>query len=226
MSFDEQINRKGTHSSKWDMMKATYGVSPDDGLSMWVADMDFRPPSVVQSALEKMMKNGVYGYFGDDRAYLEAITWWMQTRHGWTVDPESIFTTHGLVNGAAMCLDAFTNKGDGVILMTPVYHAFARVIKAAKRQLVECQLISKAGRYVLDIEAWDAQMTGAEKMFILCSPHNPGGRVWTKQELTDIANFCERHDLILISDEIHHDLVMPGFTHHVMPLPPHMFKIA
>ncbi|MDO7708499.1 MAG: aminotransferase, partial [Paracoccaceae bacterium] len=99
MSFDEQINRKGTHSSKWDMMKATYGVSPDDGLSMWVADMDFRPPSVVQSALEKMMKNGVYGYFGDDRAYLEAITWWMQTRHGWTVDPESIFTTHGLVNG-------------------------------------------------------------------------------------------------------------------------------
>ena len=218
MSFDEQINRKGTNSSKWDMMKATYGVSPDDGLSMWVADMDFRPPSVVQSALEKMMKNGVYGYFGDDRAYLEAITWWMQTRHGWTVDPESIFTTHGLVNGAAMCLDAFTNKGDGVILMTPVYHAFARVIKAAKRQLVECQLISKAGRYVLDIEAWDAQMTGAEKMFILCSPHNPGGRVWTKQELTDIANFCERHDLILISDEIHHDLVMPGFTHHVMPL--------
>ena len=218
MLFDEQINRKGTHSSKWDMMKATYGVSPDDGLSMWVADMDFRPPSVVQSALEKMMKNGVYGYFGDDRAYLEAITWWMQTRHGWTVDPESIFTTHGLVNGAAMCLDAFTNKGDGVILMTPVYHAFARVIKAAKRQLVECQLISKAGRYVLDIEAWDAQMTGAEKMFILCSPHNPGGRVWTKQELTDIANFCERHDLILISDEIHHDLVMPGFTHHVMPL--------
>ena len=127
--FDEIIDRRGSHSAKWDKMEALYGVSPDDGISMWVADMDFRPPQVVRDALAAMADKGVYGYFGDDRAYLEAIRWWMQTRHGWTVQPTDIFTTHGLVNGTAMCVDTFTNPGDGVVLMSPVYHAFYRVIR-------------------------------------------------------------------------------------------------
>ena len=108
--------------------------------------------------------------------------------------------------------------GDGVVLMTPVYHAFARVIAAAGRRVVECPLAIEDGRYVLDIAGWDAQMTGSERMLILCSPHNPGGRVWTRDELREIADFCTRHDLILVSDEIHHDLVMPGHRHTVMPL--------
>ena len=216
MSFDEQINRIGTHCSKWDMMEKMYGVSPQTGLAMWVADMDFRPPQVVQNAVQAMADHGLYGYFGDDSRYIAAIQWWMKTRHGWDVAKESIFSTHGLVNGVGMCIDAFTAPGDGVVLLTPVYHAFARVIKGADRKVVECKLAQNAGRYEMDFAAWDAQMTGAEKMLILCSPHNPGGRVWSVEELQGVAEFCLRHDLILVSDEIHHDLVFPGQTHHVM----------
>ncbi len=218
MNFDEQINRINTHSVKWDMMEKMFGVPADGGLAMWVADMEFRPPHCVQKAVEDMAAHGLYGYFGDDTAYLDAIRWWMRTRHGWEVDATSIFTTHGLVHGTAMCVDTFTAPGDGVILMTPVYHAFARVIKAAGREVLECRLSQNAGQYEMDFAAWDAQITGREKMMILCSPHNPGGRVWTRDELRGVADFCKRHGLILVSDEIHHDLVMPGAKHTVMAL--------
>lgn len=218
VNFDEEINRVGTHSVKWDAMEKLYGVSPEDGISMWVADMDFRPPACVQKALEGMAAHGVYGYFGDDSAYLAAIQWWMKTRHGWDVDAGAIFTTHGLVNGTGLCVQAFTAPGDGVVLMTPVYHAFARVIAAAGRKVVECQLPVVDGRHVMDFDAWDAQMTGAERMLILCSPHNPGGQVWSVEELRGVAEFAKRHDLVVVSDEIHHDLVYPGQKHTVMPL--------
>lgn len=216
MDFDTTVNRIGTHSVKWDLMEQLYGVAPNDGLAMWVADMEFRPPACVQRALEGMLAHGVYGYFGDDTKYLDAIRWWMQTRHGWDVAREHIFTTHGLVNGTAMCVDAFTKVGDGIVLTTPVYHAFARIIKGAGRHVVECQLTKNNNRHEMDFDAWDAQMTGNETMMILCSPHNPGGRVWTKAELRGVADFCKRRDLILVSDEIHHDLVMPGHSHTVM----------
>ena len=218
MSFDEIIDRRGSHCVKWDMMEKLYGVPAEDGIAMWVADMDFRPPQVIQDALRQLIDHGIYGYFGDDSAYLDAIRWWMKTRHGWDVDPSHIMTTHGLVNGTAMCVETFSQPGDGIVLMTPVYHAFAKVIRANNRQVVECRMAQEDGRYVLDIDAWDAQMTGRESMFILCSPHNPGGRVWTRAELQAIADFCKRHDLILVSDEIHHDLIMPGHTHIPMAL--------
>lgn len=211
--FDEMIDRVGTHSMKWDVMKERYGVSPEEGISMWVADMDFRPPACVQSALEEMVAHGVYGYWGDESDYRAAIGWWMRERHGWEVSPDSIFTTHGLVNGTAMCVDAFTQPGDAVVLMTPVYHAFARIIKASGREVRECQLVLKNGRYEMDFDAWDDLMTGAETMLILCSPHNPGGRVWSRTELEATAAFAKRHGLVLVSDEIHHDLVMPGQVH-------------
>ena len=216
MSFDEQIDRVGTHCAKWDMMEKLYGVPPQTGLAMWVADMDFRPPTVVQRAVEAMAEHGLYGYFGEDSKYIAAVQWWMKTRHGWDVAKESIFTTHGLVNGTGLCVDAFTAPGDGVVLLTPVYHAFARVITGAGRRVVECKLAQTNGRYTMDFDAWDAQMTGTETMLILCSPHNPGGRVWSEEELRGVADFCVRHDLVLVSDEIHHDLVFPGQTHHVM----------
>lgn len=213
MSFDTPIDRRGTHCVKWDAMEKLYGVSPKDGLAMWVADMEFQPPQCIQDALKAMHDHGVYGYFGDDSQYREAIRWWMETRHGWALDPASIFTTHGLVNGTAMCVDAFTNPGDGVVLFTPVYHAFARVIAAAGREIVEMEMVNNDGRYELDFDAHDAAMTGNERMLVLCSPHNPGGRVWSRGELQAIAAFAKRHDLILVSDEIHHDLVFPGHTH-------------
>ena len=216
--FDELIDRRGTHCAKWDKMEAIYGVPASEGLAMWVADMDFRPPACVLEAVQAQVDHGVFGYFGDDSKYKAAIQWWMQTRHGWDVDASGIFTTHGLVNGTAMCVDAFTAPGDGIVLFTPVYHAFAKVINAAKRDVVECQMTLEEGRYSFDFDAYDAQMTGRERMVILCSPHNPGGRVWSKAELEGVAAFAKRHDLILVSDEIHHDLVMPGQSHTPMAL--------
>ena len=213
MSFDAPVNRRNTHCVKWDGMEAVYGVSSEDGIAMWVADMEFRAPDCIQNAVAAMHDHGVYGYFGNYTPYTDAIRWWMKTRHGWEVEADAIFTTHGLVNGTALCVDAYTRPGDAVVLFTPVYHAFARVIKAAGREVRSCELVNADGRYEMDFDAYDAQMTGTEKMVILCSPHNPGGRVWTKAELQGVAAFAKRHDLVLVSDEIHHDLVMPGQTH-------------
>lgn len=218
MSFDTPIERRGTHCVKWDGMEQIYGVPAETGISMWVADMDFATAPVVQNAVQAMADHGVYGYFGDDSNYRAAIQWWMKERHGWDLAPAHIFTTHGLVNGTAMCVDAFTAPGDGVVLFTPVYHAFAKVINAAGRKVVECQMQPQNGRYHMDFDAYDAQMTGTEKMVILCSPHNPGGCVWSREELQQVADFAKRHDLVLVSDEIHHDLVMPGHTHIPMSL--------
>ena len=213
MSFDEIIDRRGSNCVKWDMMEDIYGVPADTGLAMWVADMDFRPPQCILDAVQGQVDHGIMGYFGDESEYKAAINWWMENRHGWKVDPSWIFTTHGLVNGTAMCVDAFTKQGDGIVLFTPVYHAFARVIAAADRQVVECELVNNDGRLEMDFDAYDAQMTANETMVTLCSPHNPGGRVWSQTELQQVADFAKRHDLILVSDEIHHDLVMPGNTH-------------
>lgn len=214
-NFDELIDRVGTHSAKWDKMEAIYGVSPKDGIAMWVADMDFRPPACVQKAVEDMAAHGLYGYYGDDGDYLSSICWWMQERHGWQVDPDAIFTTHGLVNGTALCVDTFTDPGDAVILFTPVYHAFHRVIRAAGREVRELPLALTGGRYEMDFDAYDDLLSGTEKMIVLCSPHNPGGRVWSRPELEAVAAFARKHDLILVSDEIHQDIVMPGAPRHI-----------
>ena len=213
--FDPIIDRRGTHCMKWDMMEPLYGVAPGDGLAMWVADMDFRPPEAVLEAVRGMIDHGIVGYFGDDGPYREAIRWWMRERHGWTIaDPASIFTTHGLVNGTALCVDTWTAPGDGVALFTPVYHAFAKVIRANGRRVVECELAFDGTRYTPDFDAWDATVErGGARMAVLCSPHNPNGRVWTREELEGFAAFARRHDLLLVSDEIHHDLVYPGHTH-------------
>jgi len=217
MNFDTIIDRRNTHSSKWDRMEQVYGVPADTGLSMWVADMDFQAPPVVLDKLRSMVEHGFFGYATYQADYTAAIQWWMQERHGWAVDPSWIFTTTGLVNAVGMCLDTYTAPGDGIVLFTPVYHAFARAIRAAGREVVECPLTNNDGRYEMDFAAYDAQMTGAEKMLILCSPHNPGGRVWTREELQGVIDFAKRHDLLIISDEVHHDLLYPGHTH--LPLP-------
>ncbi|WP_298610234.1 MalY/PatB family protein [uncultured Thiothrix sp.] len=219
MNFDEVIDRRHTNCMKWDSMQQFYGVSPDTGLAMWVADMDFRPPPAVTAALKAELEHGVHGYFGDESAYKTAISDWMQKRHQWAVDPEWIKTVHGLVAGTALCIQAFTQIGDGIILFTPVYHAFARTIKANQRQVLESPLkIDASGLYRMDLTSLAQQLTGKEKMVILCSPHNPGGRVWSVEELAELAEFCLKHDLLLVSDEIHHDLVFKGYKHTVMPL--------
>ena len=216
MDFDAKIDRRGSHCMKWDMMQARYGVSAEDGIPMWVADMDFRAPDCVHRALRGMVDHGVYGYFGDDSAYLEAIGWWMDTRHGWQIDPAAVFTTHGLVNGTALCVETWTDPGDGVVLLTPVYHAFARVIRAAGREVIELPLTIEDGQHRLDLDA--AALPDNARMLLFCSPHNPGGRVWSVEEQRAVADYARAHDLILVSDEIHHDLVMPGHRHVPMPV--------
>jgi len=228
INFDEIIDRRHTHSSKWDTMESVYGVSPDDGISMWVADTDFRAPKCVNDAVQAMVDHGIYGYFGDETAYNASIAWWMSARHGWQIEPEWIFTTHGLCNGTALCVETFTQPGDGVILFTPVYHSFAKIIRASGRDLVECPLELDQGRYVMDLEAAEASLKGHEKMVVFCSPHNPGGRVWDVSEIKALADFCARNDLLLVSDEIHHDLVYPGQKHTIAALavPEHLDRLV
>lgn len=218
MDFDEVIDRRGTHSSKWDTMEELYGVSPDSGLSMWVADMDFRAPKIIQEKLHGINSHGIYGYYGDYKEYNNSIKWWMKNRHNWEIDTSWIFTTHGLVNGTGLCIDAFTKPGDGIILFTPVYYQFSNLVEAARRKVVECPLKLIDNHYHFDFVAYERNLSGDEKMVILCSPHNPGGRVWTKNELQEVAKFAKKHNLVLVSDEIHHDLVYPNKSHTVMPI--------
>ena len=218
MDFDEVIDRRGTHSSKWDTMEELYGVSPDNGLSMWVADMDFRAPKIIQEKLRGINSHGIYGYYGDHKEYNNSIKWWMKNRHNWEIDTSWIFTTHGLVNGTGLCIDAFTKPGDGIILFTPVYYQFSNLVEAARRKVVECPLKLIDNHYHFDFVAYERNLSGDEKMVILCSPHNPGGRVWTKNELQEVVKFAKKHDLVLVSDEIHHDLVYPNKSHTVMPI--------
>lgn len=211
--FDEIIDRRGTHSLKWDEMGTRCGVTAPDALAMWVADMDFRPPPAVGEALAAAVAHGVHGYFGDERAYRAAITGWMARRHGWEVDPAAIATTHGIVAGFALCLQAFSAPGEGVILFSPVYHAFYRVLAANGRRVVESPLVIEDGRYRMDLEGLAARLQGDERILVLCSPHNPGGRVWSREELAAVADFAAAHDLVVLADEIHHDLVLPGHRH-------------
>jgi cystathionine beta-lyase len=216
--FDRIIDRRGTHSAIWDAMEGLYGVSPDDGISRWVADMDFAAPPAVADKLRAMADHGVFGYHGAQTDHFAAIAGFMKRRHGWEVDPDWISTTAGLVAGTAACVQAFSDPGEGVILFTPVYHAFHKVIKANGRRIVESPLVDKDGRYEMDLDALAASLDGTEKVLIFCSPHNPGGRVWSRAEIRAVADFCAAHDLVLVSDEIHCDLVYPGAKHIIANL--------
>ena len=211
-NFDEKIILKDTHSMKWDNMKAC-GVGADDGLAMWVADMDFKPPQAVTDALQAEIDRGVFGYYTNDATLRASVCNWMETRHGWSFAPSALSWSHGVVAGLGIVFDAFTKPGDGIILFTPVYHAFARKIQAKGRKVVESHLTLTDGRYDMDLETLEASLDGSEKMVIFCSPHNPGGRLWSKAEIKELADFCTKHDLLLISDEIHMDLVFEGSKH-------------
>ncbi|MEM9050242.1 MAG: MalY/PatB family protein [Pseudomonadota bacterium] len=226
-TFDRVIDRRGTHAAKWDAMEALYGVSPDDGLAMWVADMDFRPPEAVNIALSRAVEHGIHGYFADKAPYHEAIRGWLSRRHGWEVDPDWILTCHGLVAAVSVAIQAFSEPGDGVVLFAPVYHAFHRMIEANGREIVQSPLAIKDGQYRMDLDGLAEQLTGHERIVILCSPHNPGGRVWTGEEIGALAAFCATHELLLVSDEIHQDLIMPGQTHIMAPLaaPAHLDRL-
>lgn len=208
--FDRPITRLGTHSVKWDGLKARFGVDPEGQLPMWVADMEFAAPPAVNAALQAAVDNGVHGYFGDPSDYLAAIQGWMKKRHGWEIETGWILTTMGIVNGVNLALQTWCEPGDGVILQQPIYHPFAPAIRNNGCRVVGNLLRYENGRYSMDLDALSKQVDARTRMLILCSPHNPCGRVWTKSELTAIAEFCLERNILIVSDEIHHDLVFDG----------------
>ena len=213
MDFDEPIDRRGTDCTKWDLMERGFGVPAEDGLAMWIADMDFRAPDFLQDAVRGLIDRASYGYFVGLESYWDAIAWWMKTRHGWEVEPDWIFTTYGLGHGIATVMQALTEPGDHVAIFTPVYHEFAHKIGLASRTVTELPLAIEDGIYRMDFDRYAELMTGRERMLLFCSPHNPAGRVWSRAELAAVAEFCRRHDLLLVSDEVHQDLVFSGHRH-------------
>lgn len=212
MNFDDLKDRRGTHTSKFDGMQAFSGVSPDDGIAMFVADMDFDAADCIRDAIRTEAENGYFGYIGNIAPVSQAVCDWLRTRHGWAAEPDWISYSHGVVAGFAQTLLAFSEPGEAVILFTPVYHAFFRKARALGREVVQSELVLRDGQYHMDLDALAARLTGRERIVTLCSPHNPGGRLWTPAEIAELAAFCADHDLILLSDEVHMDLVFPGAT--------------
>lgn len=211
--FDMQRDLRGTHSSKFDGLKRAYGTDDPDVIPMWVADMDFRAAPAILNALQTEIDMGVFGYFTDPGAANTAFAGWMRDRHGWDFDPSWTRYTHGVISGYADVIATYSAPGDGVIVFAPVYHAFYRQIKAMGREIVESQLVERGGRYYMDLDALAKSLTGREKILTFCSPHNPGGRIWSAEEIRALAEFCEAHDLLLISDEIHMDLCFPDVNY-------------
>lgn len=212
MDFSTIIDRRGKLQSKWDKMERGFGVSPDDGLAMWTADSDYKTAPCVLDALQKAVDHGVFGYSWEHDDYLKAVQWWMQNRHNWDIETDWILTTQGLGNAIAQCIDVFSEPGDGAVIFSPVYLEFSVKIEKAGRVVTECPLMRDNDTYVLDLDDAQSRLTGREKLLIWCSPQNPSGRIWTTEELRQVADFARRNNLILVSDEVHHDLVYAGKT--------------
>lgn len=211
--FDRVIDRRGTHASKWDNMAKLSGITAPDAIPMWVADMDFAAPPGVTAALSAEVERGTHGYYADTGTWAEAMAAWMQKRHGFKVDPAWVTPTPGIVSGLGLILQAVTEPGDEVVVFPPVYHAFRRIIVANERRILDAGLVLNQGRYGMDLEALRAKLTPKTKIVFFCSPHNPGGTVWSVDEIRALATFCSKHNLILVSDEIHCDLVLGSRAH-------------
>lgn len=207
--FDTPIDRTHTWSIKHDFKKEN--GKADDILPLWVADMDFRSPDSVVEALKKAVDHGIFGYSRADESYFDAVAAWYQKRHHLTLQPEWMTCTPGIVFALSIAVRAFTQEGDAVLIQPPVYHPFSRAILRNKRTLVENPLVLKDGHYEMDLEELEQKVLDEHvKLMILCNPHNPVGRVWTREELTALADICLRHHVYVISDEIHSDFVWQG----------------
>lgn len=211
MDFHTNHQMRGTFSGKWDSM-GQFGVGPD-GIAMHVADSDYPSAPCVIEAVRTEAERGIFNYGFDRTGYVEAFCWWMQTRHNWTVDPAWVLSTQGLGMAIALCLDVWSEPGDDIAFFTPVYHEFRLKSHRAHRNHVELPMALVDGQYELDWDAAEAAITPKTKILLFCSPQNPSGRVWTVEELRHVAEFAARHDLILVSDEVHADLVYAGTTH-------------
>lgn len=211
--FDRVIERRGTHASKWDNIAKLSGITAADAIPMWVADMDFAAPPGVSAVLRDEVQRATHGYYADTGSWAEAMAAWMAKRHGLTVDPAWVSPTPGIVSGLGLVLQAVTEPGDEVVVFPPAYHAFRKIILANDRRILDVELAESNGRYVMDLDAMRAKLTPRSKIVFLCSPHNPGGTVWSRGELRELAAVCAERELILVSDEIHCDLVFSGAKH-------------
>lgn len=212
-NFDKEIIREQSGSVKWDLRESHGG---NDIIPMWVADMDFKAPDEVINALVKRAGHGIFGYTYPSDSYREAVCAWMKKRHNWLINKEWIVTTPGVVAAFSAAISAFTDEGDKIIIQPPVYHPFKKVIEASNRRVAENRLIIKDNRYTMDFEGLEKLLKDGASMMALCSPHNPVGRVWTIDELQTLNELCIKYDTLILSDEIHSDLIMPGYKHSVM----------
>lgn len=209
--FDRIIDRRNTHSYKWDQSVKLFGR--EDITPLWVADMDFESPPAVKEALVRRAEQGIYGYSIKSDSYVEAIIRWFERRHGWTLRPEWITDSPGIVTSLSLAVELYSEPGSQVILQSPVYYPFYDVIRMNGRQVAKNPLSLRDGRYEMDYAHLEELMRGGAKLLLLCSPHNPGGRIWDREELLRLGELCLRYGVTVISDEIHCDLALPGHTH-------------
>ena len=209
--FDTVISRIDTRSEKWDGLEQRFGTK--DVLPMWVADMDFMSPPPVIEALRQRVEHGVYGYTIRTDSYFEAIVNWLQRRHQWNIEKEWIAHSPGVVPALSLIISTFAKPGDKVLIQSPVYHHFAHSIQAQGRIVQNNPLNLANGRYTMDFDNLEANIDDDVKLMILCNPHNPVGRVWTREELAKLGQICMRHNILVVSDEIHCDIVYKNHTH-------------
>ena len=212
INFDEIIDRRNTSCLKYDF--AAERGYPADILPFWVADMDFRTPAPVIDALNARAAHGIFGYTQVKDDYFSVLQNWFRTRHDWNVERSDLIITPGVVFAIANAIRAFTKKGESILIQQPVYYPFANMIRQNERVLIDSPLRLIEGHYEIDFEDFEQKLIEhSVKLFILCSPHNPVGRVWTRAELEQIAAICLRHNVIVVADEIHEEFVRPGFRH-------------
>lgn len=209
--FDQVHDRIDTASVKWDYVDDIFNGK--DLLPMWVADMDFKAPTKVIEALSQTASTGIYGYTGIPNTVTSAITGWLHKRHGWAITQDSIIFTTGVVPAISSIISILTNPGDKILLQSPVYYPFFDMVHKNNRQLINCPLMKQNGKMEMDFDRLEDCFKEGVKLYLLCNPHNPGGRVWTVQELTKLAELCVKYNVYIISDEIHSDLVYTPNKH-------------
>lgn len=213
-NFDQTVDREGTDCIKYDRREETFGVK--NVIPMWVADMDFNSPDFVVESLRKRVEHEIYGYTFRSTEYFQSMIDWIECRHKWTIQKEWISFSPGIVPALNFCTLAFTQPGDNIIVQPPVYFPFFSATESHGRNLIYNKLIETDGKWSMDFDALVKGIDSKTKMIIISNPHNPVGRVWTPEELTSLADICLQHNIIIISDEIHCDLVLPGFMHTPM----------
>ena len=211
--FDEIVSRFGTNCAKWDGMAETMGK---DMLALSVADMDLRTPQAVIDKMTEMAQHGIYGYTDPFASYYQAVQRWVDSAYGWSVPEEWIVFCPRIVQAVSLVVQQFTEKGDRILIHTPAYQPIAKTVTLNERLLVESPLLREQGKYVIDFEDMEQRMREGVKLVLLCSPHNPIGRVWTREELERIAELCCRYDALIVSDDIHADFIHEGHEHTII----------